>query len=424
MLSVFLFLLAYVRSGIGALILFILIILILLRMRKSHTSVTPVASVNPKKSRFRGWYMKASATNKYPVEVMDFDFYSKLYSRSYTIEGTVYGSTFNYEGMAEGEKGKEYKASLPKYVRLQWFSLVDKELYSLNAKLPLKQIWELFSKEYEDLLGWDENGKPVIGKVRLDVLDLCILPNGKVVLYMSSSGNPIEREGSTCVLDASSSENNVRLLDWSRYGENLDLLENALFYDPTGPKLLNEHMDWVLKNYPKMELDKNFTMDSIDRYFERFSYRINLLFENGNTTFLLARVAYSNAETCFVSSLDALVEIEKPSFIKRYFFEWSYGKYAFEAECIFNEEETMRIFDEAYGSDHDQDGVLNVIVHYDDRIEISLEVAGKKFLFEKMTIDVTRVSKIDKDDYSKSDFETVYSLNCDDDGCVGEWSVY
>ena len=423
MLSVFLFLLAYVPSGIGALILFILIILILLRMRKSHATAT-VAPVYPKKRNFRGWYMKASATNKYPVEVVDFDFYSKLYSRSHTIEGSVYGSTFNYEGMAEGEKGQEFKTSLPKYLDLRWFSLVDKELYSLEAKLPLKQIWELFSKEYDDLLGWDENGKPVIGKVRLDVLDLCILPYGKVVLYMSSSGNPIKQEGSSCVLSVSP-ENNVRLLDWSRYGDNVELLEDAWFYDPTGPKLLNEHMDWVLKNYPKIELDKNFSLDSIDRYFERFAYRINLVFENGNTTFHLARVAYSNAEKCFFSSLDAPVEIEKPSFIKRYFFEWSYRNYAYEAECSFCEEETMRIFDEAYGSDHDQDGVLNVIVHYDDQIEISLDVAGKKFFFEKMTIGVTRVSKIDKDgDYSKSDYETVYCLNCDDDNYVGEWSVY
>jgi hypothetical protein len=55
----------------------------------------------------------------------------------------------------------------------------------------------------------------------------------------------------------------------------------------------------------------------------------------------------------------------------------------------FNEEEVLRLFDEAYGTDRDQKGELRVkVCKYNNLFDISLNVGGKSVKFEKTAIRV------------------------------------
>ena len=91
--------------------------------------------------------------------------------------------------------------------------------------------------------------------------------------------------------------------------------------------------------------------------------------------------------------------IAMPSRLKYYEVTWETDDYKYGAEFNFNEDEMLRLFDEAYGNDRTQQGALNIAINESgDSLEISLNVADKKFVFKKTEIMVEKYPLSNPDD--------------------------
>lgn len=333
------------------------------------------------------WVPVVSAPVKYPVEVFDMDFILEKVPEGdlNTEEFSFFGNPTIHQGMAVGSCGISYdennKTVLPHCVDALWLSYLDRKVYSLYADLPYEQIEYLFSKGYDY---YDE--KDSLIKKSFESLDLCFLPDGKAVLYMKGNTRTI-------------------LLDWIAQGKETEEFNDAIC-EKERTKSIKEFIDWTLDHNSDMVVDKDLPIAFlINKYFERFFYKINVDFENENSSVVWAREDYTNSELLIARNRSRVESIKMPSRIKTYEMTWNCNEYKYHAYFYFNEEEMLRLFDEAYGENHSQEGVLNISVcKYNNLFEISLNVGERKFIFQKTEIRVFKAPKSDE----KGNWELVY----------------
>ncbi len=343
-------------------------------------AIACVSSCNGKKKEMEDrtnayqWEPMASAPVKFPIEVLGADFVLDRTDQGklHVEELSIFGNPTLHQGIAQGFCGAAYdedrKVRLPRGIDALWLSYTERKVYSLYADLPFEQMEDLFAKGYER---YDSNG--VLKQEKFESLDLCFLPKGVVVLYAKGIARTI-------------------LLDWSALGHETNEFDEEICKEKRAESI-NELVDWTLEHNPGMVVDKDLPADSLlSKYFERFNYRINVAFEDERSSIFISSCNFTNAERISVRYKSMDNGIKRPARLKDYELLWNCDGYQYDAYFYFNEEESLRLFDEAFGENRkEKEGTLDVKVSkYNNLFEISLNVDDKKILFEKTEIRVFR----------------------------------
>ena len=280
-------------------------------------------------------------------------------------------------GMDGVARDRSRKYCLPKAIEAIWVSYSDRKVYSVASLLPYDTILSLFN----------DGGAPCIpasqdttGNERLRLikgLDLCFMPGGKVMLYVKAPVKSI-------------------LLDWSATGKEV-----------TDDNILSDvYMRWGLKNmesYYDVFYSEKFpdygpwrsymrkhgsVAPLLERYLQRFNYTLNFEFENQETSVYSVESYFTNGEH-YDRTPKYNEAFKMPSRIKEFEVLWDTKDSRYTCFMYFNEEEILKVFDEAYGEDRTQKGELKIkVCKYNNLFDISLNVGDKSIKLEKTEIRV------------------------------------
>ena len=282
-------------------------------------------------------------------------------------------------GMDGVARDRSRKYCLPKAIEAIWVSYSDRKVYSVASLLPYDTILSLFN----------DGGAPCIPasqdtteneRLRLiNGLDLCFMPGGKVMLYVKAPVKSI-------------------LLDWSATGKEV-----------TDDNILSDvYMRWGLKNmesYYDVFYSEKFpdygpwrsymrkhgsVAPLLERYLQRFNYTLDFEFENQETSVYSVESYFTNGEH-YDRTPKYNEAFKMPSRIKEFWAMWDYTDSRYSCYMYFNEEEILKVFDEAYGEDRTQKGELKIkVCKYNNLFDISLNVGEKSIKLEKTAIRVFR----------------------------------
>ncbi len=312
------------------------------------------------------WEPTASACRNNPIEVIDVSYFFEDGSSL-----SVFGPSFLNCGMGNKicgtDYGKDWKISLPTAIGAKWISFAEKKAYIIYEELPVDQLKVLFDNGYQS---YDKRGNPEHGDY--ETLDLCLMPGGIVVLYVKGAKRKV-------------------LLNWSALGEHSNNYE--LFYQEGNySKTLDEYINNTIKHNDDLNVPELVTSEIIKKYLDRFNYKVKIEFEDIRNVVKRTAYEYSNAEFSIVYDRNEDSSIKYPSRMKYFVISWIGIEYKYRAYFYFNEEEVIRVFDEAYGDDRKQDGVLTIFISkYNNLFEISLSVNEKKYVLEKTEIRTFRI---------------------------------
>lgn len=294
-----------------------------------------------------------------PVRVLTAEFISE----SGTLHAD-FGHVFNCSGMGTGRNTvagtRNNKYYLPKAIVAIWASYVDRKVYYISAALPYDEIFSIF-KEY--------NG--------INQLDLCFLPEGKVILYAKGRGWKF-------------------VLDWFVYGiEDKDDKILEQFYLTHGCQNINEYFDdlYSLEEENKSIWYSYFKENGspstiINKYLKRYNYELNFEFEDEDATIIHVWSPFVNQER-YPGTADYKGLIKLPTIVKEITLKWNVKSNHFNAYMYFNEEEILQAFNDVYGDDLSQKGILTIkISKYNNLFHILLNVGDKSFVLNKTEIDV------------------------------------
>ena len=325
------------------------------------------------------WIPSSSGTVQHPIEVFDvhFCYYRPKEGNTYMFQYNYFGFFLKNGGLASGKNGIDYDenstAPIPRYIAALWLSLPERTVYYIDEGLPHEQIDNLFAKGYDY---YDEDGK--LSKETYDELDLCFLPKGKVVLYLKGSQR-------------------TTLIDWIGQGTATDNF-NADICKVQRSESIGTHIDYIIEQ--DTYIDYETPVDSLlNKYFERFSYTINVDFADKQSKRYWGKEIYANGEELISRNRPLVESIAMPSRLKYYEVTWETDDYKYSAEFNFNEDEMLRLFDEAYGNDRTQKGEFHIAFGNEGApVDIYLLVGGKKFVFKKTEIMVEKYPLSNPDD--------------------------
>lgn len=263
-----------------------------------------------------------------------------------------------------------YREVLPRYIEAQWQIYEDKKVYYLYAELPYEEIERFFAEGYD----FYENRNAQAQRENYDVINVCFLPEGKVVLYLNGTTRTI-------------------LLDWSAKGKATDEFNDEICEEHSITPPLEEYVDRLLKINPHIDVERDLPMgDILEKYFEKFAYEIRLELDKERISPAWAKEEYANGEMICSRRRSKVESIKTPARLRYYEATWYYGEYKYEGEFWFREEQMLRVFDEANGDDRMQEGVL--LISYsekDDVWEIALQVGDKKYVLDQTEVIINKI---------------------------------
>ena len=281
-------------------------------------------------------------------------------------------------GMDGVARDRSRKYCLPKAVEAMWVSYSDRKVYSVASLLPYDMILSLFN----------DGGTPCIPasqdttreeRLRLiQGLDLCFMPEGKVMLYVKA---PVK-----CILlDWSATGNEVtddNILSKLYKRRELDDIES--FFDKMSSYPEDEHWTSYRSKHGSVA-------PLLERYLQRFNYTLNFEFENEETSVYSVESYFTNGEH-YDRTPKYNEAFKMPSRLKEFWVMWDYKDSRYSCYMYFNEAEVLKVFDEAYGGeDRTQKGELKIkVCKYNNLFDISLNVGDKSIKLEKTAIRVFR----------------------------------
>ncbi|MBP5703267.1 MAG: DUF2931 family protein [Paludibacteraceae bacterium] len=294
----------------------------------------------------------------------------------------VFGNESIGVGMGLGHDGvarsRASRYGLPKAIEATWVSWTDRKVYSVATFLPYDTILSLFKYGGEPCVPAPKGITPddLIGKT-IDRFDLCFLPGGKVMLYVNTAVKSI-------------------LLDWSAEGTEVtddEILSDV--YMQYGLDNMDEYYDMFYSDkYKEYEPWRKYMRKHgsigplLERYLERFNYTLNFEFENKETEMYEVGSEFTNGER-YTRNPKYNEAFKMPSRIKEFEALWDFKDHRYSCYMYFNEEEMLRVFDEAYGDDRTQKGELTIkVCKYNNLFDISLNVGDKSIKLEKTEIRV------------------------------------
>ena len=357
-----------------ALIVVVLLLVLFIGMDKMNTDEKGDEATDDGRKTYH-WSPAISAPRKWPVEVFQADFIldkpeqedTNVRVRSY------FGPDFQCGGMGIEKStafDEDYRVVLPRYIEALWISYAENQVYYLYEELPYDEIERQFGEGYD--FYEDRNSEPK--KVNFDVINLCFLPEGKVALYLNGSRRTI-------------------LLDWSAQGKATDEFNDVICEEHEIIPPFDGYVDRTLKTNPHIEVEREIPMGEVlDKYFEKYVYEIRFEFEKESTPFVWAKEEYANGEMLCSRNRTKVTSIQRPARLKYYELSWYAGGYEYFGELWFQEEEMLHLFDEAYGEDRMQEGVLLIAYSEEnENFEVTLQVGGKKYAFEKTEVWISKI---------------------------------
>jgi hypothetical protein len=183
------------------------------------------------------------------------------------------------------------------------------------------------------------------------------------------------------------------LLDWSAQGKATDEFNDVICEEHEIIPPFDEYVDRTLKTNPHIEVEREIPMGEVlDKYFEKYTYEIRFEFEKESTPMFWAKEEYANGEELCSRNRTKVTSIQRPARLKYYELSWYAGGYEYFGELWFQEEEMLHLFDEAYGEDRMQEGVLLIAYSEEnENFEVTLRVGGKKYAFEKTEVWISKI---------------------------------
>lgn len=321
------------------------------------------------------WEPAISAPRKWPVEVFQADFIldkPEQEDMNVRVRG-YFGPNLQCGGMGIEKStafDEDYRVVLPRYIEALWISYAENQVYYLYEELPYDEIERLFAEGYD--FYEDRNSEPK--KVNFYVINLCFLPEGKVALYLNGTTRTI-------------------LLDWSAQGKATDEFNDEICEEHKIIPPFDGYVDRMLKTNPHIEVEREIPMGEVlDKYFEKYTYEIRFEFEKESTPMFWAKEKYANGEKLCSRNRTKVTSIQRPARLKCYELSWYAGGYEYFGELWFQEEEMLHLFDEAYGEDRMQEGVLLIAYSEENEsFEVTLQVGGKKYAFEKTEVWISKI---------------------------------
>jgi len=303
---------------------------------------------------------------------------------------------------------------LPKAIEATWVSYTDRKVYTAASWLPYETILSLFRNGGEPCMPSPSGVVNEDDRNRvIKAFDLCFLPGGKVMLYVKAGVKRI-------------------LLDWSVMG--IEVTDDEVLrhiYKKRGLKNIEEYFDiYYSDRYSDYEpwrkyIRKHGTLAPLlERYLQRFNYTLNFEFENKETSIYKVEAKFTNGEQ-YGETSKYNEAFNKPSRLKESYILWDTKDSRYTCFMYFNEEEILKVFDEAYGEDRTQKGELKIkVCKYNNLFDISLNVGDKSIKLEKTEIRVFQ-DPIEKPDGKGTLIYKNYEGNhknlfADDEGYVGE----
>lgn len=331
-----------------------------------------------------------------------FEVYTHWFYVKYGKDKAVTTSKDFYEGgidWAWPHEAGEVRNEIPTGVQIVYAALQERKIYKADIDFTsdeLRIIRDHFNRGYNACQKKDTYG----------IFCVCILPGGNLKFILCG----VERQRNI-VLDFDykaeetyeADEDIMMGLNHSPGRGMRNWKDREQFFDfMTNEGCCYMELDSIRKQFgeqtylqSKYYREKSIPMNIWNRYFERFNYKTVISFENDSTSMVFDMCMYTNAEsyTRMYGKNDDNY-IENPARIKKTRFEWEVDGHRYETVCYFNEEEVLRVFDEAFGDDHNQKGELKIDVSkYNNLLTIHLNVGDKSILLEKTQIDIVEVDK-------------------------------
>lgn len=359
---------------IALIIIVVLLLVLFIGMDKMNTDEKGDEATDDGRKTYH-WSPAISAPRKWPVEVFQADFIlDKPEQEDMNVRVRSYfGPDFQCGGMGIEKStafDEDYRVVLPRYIEALWISYAENQVYYLYEELPYDEIERQFGEGYD----FYEDRNSVPKKVNFDVINLCFLPEGKVALYLNGTRRTI-------------------LLDWSAQGKATDEFNDVICEEHEIIPPFDEYVDRTLKRNPHIEVEREIPMGEVlDKYFEKYVYEIRFEFEKESTPFVWAKEEYANGEMLCSRNRTKVTSIQRPARLKYYELSWYAGGYEYFGELWFQEEEMLHLFDEAYGEDRMQEGVLLIAYSEENEsFEVTLQVGGKEYAFEKTEVWISKI---------------------------------
>lgn len=267
------------------------------------------------------------------------------------------------------------EVSIPKGIDMVWVSIADKKIYRANIKFS-QQIQNKLLKAFREgfYSHWRESN------MGFNEFDVTILPGGHLWLYLGI-GN-LRR---VLICDTLKGEEiHMTLKEFSEDFYNAYQTVDSLCADGYDTPYIIEHGS---------EYDKIWGI-----YAQRFNYQFDIQFENKQTELRKGNfiINFANGE---ILNHDDPGYFEQPSRPNKIEFPWIADDMLYTGHFYFDEEEVKKAFMDVYGNNPTQPGKLIIQVSkYNNRFNIYLETANKKYKFEKTKIHVFKQGVHDSDD--------------------------
>ena len=291
---------------------------------------------------------------------------------------------------------------------LLWASWTEHKWYVADIKFNRKEkaiIKEALQSTFPSYDDFDDylNPKPKEGSY--EIFHICCFPGGKIRYFLE--------DGDYKRLIA---------LDITSQAEETHKLDQSFLYGGIGmiPKSKEKYWDSMEDYFDDMlnEGKHYLSLDSIeetygtdyrqraeyyrkhgaasptlwDPYFKRYDYRVSVIMENPRDKLWQEHCYFTNAEMYKRHlSVNPGNIIEHPSPLKNIYFEWDANGFAYCSELYFNEEETFRIFKEAFGKEGSSKGELQIVIGKDSgSIKAVLTVGKNSYEFKKTQLYIER----------------------------------
>lgn len=240
--------------------------------------------------------------------------------------------------------------NIPTGIHIEYAALQEGEKYELDVDFSPEELNLLQQKFTEEF--YKSTGK----KGKYCVFNICILPHGEIRFILADDRERIE------------------MLDFTY----------------TAAKTQNIGGTFNLDAETK---GKDFSISTYEKYFERFNYTTKVSFEDAETVCTKNQTEYTNTEIIVYTKETGYNNIlKKPSRIKEFRVWWNSNGEDYKSYMYFNQEEVISIFEEAFGDDHNQEGVLHFDIGKENKsVSIYLQVGEKTYIFKEVQMDIVRI---------------------------------
>lgn len=272
-----------------------------------------------------------------------------------------------------------------------WAALTEKQVYELDVLFPEEMVETAVRNIKEGFV--DRHGN----RTTYSHLKAAIFPEGIVRFYLMSSGK-------------------TQCLDYSFQGTPTSKYDGEFLH-----RISNNPWELTIEKYhniyyegggigPSAEYVNNVALPNRiwEKYYKRYDYKINFVFENPDSRLDFWATRFSNAEHFGCQNgVNECVVIENPAILCSMYLWWKDRSYLYISNLYFNENEMLSTFEKAFDLHSGQHGELCVVVGKDNKkMELSLNIGEEKYPLKEVEFDVTRGSELVCKNYKK------YRRNC------------